>query len=114
MAGRAQEAINRLRSVAVVEPGNILLDETYLQRLAVSLLFTWRLAEEAIPVIEFMAELYPSSAPAQVMLAEGHILVENYPAAIKVYSRYLDQHPNDTGAQSRLEWLRSSKLEDKK
>ena len=114
VVGRAKEATNTLRSVAVVEPGNILLNETYLQRLAVSLLFTWGLAEEAIPVIEFMAELYPSSVPAQVMLAEGQILVENYPAAIKVYSRYLDQHPNDTSAQSRLEWLRSRKLEDEK
>jgi tetratricopeptide (TPR) repeat protein len=111
VAGRAEEAINELRADAAAEPGHILLDETYLQRLAVSLLFTWGLAEEAMPVIELMIERYPSSASAQGLLAEGLILLEDYPAAIEVISRYLEQYPNDAGAQSRLEWLRSRNLE---
>jgi outer membrane protein assembly factor BamD (BamD/ComL family) len=64
-----------------------------------------------MPVVEFMAERYPSSVRAQGMLVEGYILVENYSAAIEVISRYLAQYPNDAGAQARLEWLRSRNLE---
>jgi tetratricopeptide (TPR) repeat protein len=111
VTGRAEEAIDELRAAADVEPGHVLLDEIYLGRLAVSLLYTWGLAHEAMPVLEFMAERDPSSVRAQAMLAEGYILVENYPAAIEVFSRYLEQHPDDTGARARLEWLRSRNRE---
>lgn len=107
VAGRAEEAIAQLRSIAEVEPAHMLLDETYLRRLAISLLRTWGLGEEAIPVIEFWAERYPASIDAQQMLAEGHILIGDYPAAIDIYSRLLEQNPDNSRSRSRLEWLRS-------
>ncbi|HLF13056.1 MAG TPA: hypothetical protein VJA26_17785, partial [Gammaproteobacteria bacterium] len=107
VAGRAEQAINELRAVAGVEPNHIFLDEAHLQRLAVSLLYTWGFAKEAMPLIEFTAERYPSSAQAQAMMAEGYVLIENYPAAIEVLSKYVQQHPNDAGAQARLEQVRN-------
>jgi hypothetical protein len=106
LAGRADEAIKRLRSVVAVEPDHALLDVSYLWRLNSNLLFTWGLGKEAIPVIEFMRERYPDSG-APVLLAEAHILTGNYPAAIDLYSKYLERYPNDPIAQSRLAWLGS-------
>ena len=68
---------------------------------------TWGLAEEVMPVNRFRAELYPSSVGAQRMLAEGHIRVGDYPAAIEIYSRLLERNPDDSRSKSRLEWLRN-------
>ncbi len=67
---------------------------------------TWGLAEEVMPVIEFWVELYPSSDGAQVVLAQGHIDVGDYPAAIEVYRRLLERFPDNSFLTSRLEWLR--------
>jgi hypothetical protein len=39
--------------------------------LAFALIFTWDLAGETIPVLEFAVERYPSSVPARAMLAEA-------------------------------------------
>lgn len=44
------------------------------------------LRAEAMPVIRFRAELYPSSVGAQRMLAEDYIDSRDYPAAVEVYS----------------------------
>ena len=107
LAGQADHAIDELRALRESEPDNILLNETYLQRLVWSLRDTWGLTEKAMPVIEFRAELYPTSVGAQRMLAEGHIDVGDYAAAIEVYSRLLEQNPDDSHSRSRLEWLHS-------
>jgi hypothetical protein len=107
LAGQADHAIDEVRSLRETEPGHILLNESYLERLVWSLSNTWGLAEEAMPVIRFRAELYPSSVRAQWMLAEGYIGVGDYPAAIEVYSNLLEQNPDDSWSRSRLEWLRN-------
>ena len=106
IAGQADQAIDEVRALRETEPDHILLQETYLQRLVWSLGGTWGLAEEVMPVIEFWAELHPSSARAQITLAEGHIDVGDYAAAIEVYSRMLERDPDDSFSRSRLEWLR--------
>lgn len=114
VAGRAEEAINELRSVASVEPNHILLNEDYLFRIAFSLLYSWGLAKEAIPVLEFTAERYPSSRQAPRMLAEGYVLVESYAAAIEVLSKFVQQNPNSAGAQAMLEGVRKLASEKNK
>ncbi len=106
IAGRGDEAISKLRSVASVEPNHALLNLNNLQRLNAHLVFTWGLGKEAIPVIEFMMERYPASG-GQALLAEAHILAGNYETAIDIYSKFLEQNPNNSIARSRLEWLRS-------
>ena len=106
VAGRGDEAISRLRSEAAVEPNHILLSQESLQRLSLILLFTWGLGKEAIPVIDLLMERYPSPA-AQGLLAEAHATAGDYQAAIDVYSKYLEQYPNDANARARLESLRS-------
>ena len=63
-------------------------------------------AEEAMPVIRFRAELFPSSVGAQRMLAEGYIDLEDYPAAIDVLSSIVEQDPDNDRAKARLEWAR--------
>ena len=62
-----------------------------------------------MPVIKFRAELYPTSADALWDLAEGHIVLGDYPAAIEVYNRLLEQDPDDKDdyIKPRLEWLHS-------
>jgi dienelactone hydrolase len=106
IAGHADQAIDEVRALRETEPDHIFLQETYLERLVYSLSGTWGLAEEVMPVIEFWAELYPSSARAQWMLAEGHIDGGDYAAAVEVYSRLLERDPDDSFLRSRLEWLR--------
>ena len=108
--GRGDEAIGRLRLVAASEPNHLLLNEANLQRLNANLLFTWGLGKEALPVIEFMAERYPSPL-AEVLRAEAQIVTGNYPAATDVYTRLVEQYPNNAIARTRLEWLRSQPAE---
>ena len=93
VAGKAENAIDKVRALREAQPDHILLNETYLQRLVWSLSGTWGLAEEVMPVIRFRAELHPTSVGAQWMLAEGYIDVGNFPAAIEVYSRLQEQNP---------------------
>jgi len=107
LAGRADRAIDEVRGLRETYPDHILLDEQYLRRLVLSLSNTWGFTEEVMPVIRFRAELYPSSVDARRMLAEGHIRVGDYPVAIEVYSRLVEQNPDDSYSKSRLEWLRS-------
>ena len=107
LAGQADEAIDEVRILRETQPDNILLNETYLERLVWSLRNTWGLTEEVMPLIMFRAELYPSSVGAQRMLAQGHTDVGDYPAAIEVYSRLLETNPDDSYSRSQLAWLRS-------
>ena len=107
IAGKAEEAIDEVRALRETQPDHILLNETYLERLVWSLRSTWGLNEEAMPVIRFRAELYPSSVGAQQMLAQGHTAVGNYTEAIEVYSRLLETNPDDSYSRSQLSWLRS-------
>jgi predicted Zn-dependent protease len=58
-------------------------------------------------MIELNAELHPESNRAQVNLAEAYAAVGNDAAAIEVYTRYVEQHPDDARARSRLEGLRN-------
>ncbi len=107
IAGQAEQAIAEIRALQETESDHILLQETYLQRLAWSLVGTWGLAEQAMPVIKFTAELYPASVNTQWMLAEGHKDVGDYAAAIEAYNRLLEQNPDNDYIKSQLEWLRS-------
>ncbi len=107
LAGRADQAIDEVRALRETEPDHILLQETYLQRLVWSLSNTWGLSEEAMPIIRFTAELYPSSVRAQRMLAEVHVDLREYAPAIEVYRALLGRNPEDKYILSRLEWLRS-------
>jgi hypothetical protein len=58
-----------------------------------SLLYTWGLAKEALPFLRYTAERYPASVQAQAILADGYVLLENYPAAIDILSKFVAQHP---------------------
>jgi dienelactone hydrolase len=69
VAGRASDAMTRLRSLATADPNHVLLKESSLLRLIASLQFTWALTKEIRPVIEFTIERYPASAGAREMLA---------------------------------------------
>jgi hypothetical protein len=106
VAGRAEQAIARLRVAAATGPDHLLLDEMYLDRLVQNLLFTWSLADEALPVIELFRELYPQSMLARYLIGEAHALRDDYPAAIATYERILEEYPDDAGAKARLEALR--------
>jgi predicted Zn-dependent protease len=106
LAGRIEEAIRELREVAAIGVHHLLLEDShFLERIAYSLAFSWGLREEAVRVIEFDAELHPTSARAQSNLAETYVALENHAAAIDVYRRYLERHPDDTRVRSRLEEL---------
>ena len=107
IAGQAELAIAEVYSLRETDPDHVLLNETYLQRLVWSLRDTWGRAEDAMPVIEFMVELYPNSVAARRMLAKGYTDVEDYPAAIEVYIQLLAQDPDDDYIRSRLQWLQS-------
>ncbi len=106
IAGQADRAIAEVRALQETEPEHILLQETYLLRLAWSLGGTWGFAERAMPVIQFTAELYPTSVNTQRMLAEGYKDVGDYPAAIEAYGKLLEQNPDNDYVKSQLEWLR--------
>jgi predicted Zn-dependent protease len=107
VAGRGEEAVRRLRAVATVDPDHLLLRQMYLDRLAQHLLFTWGLADEALPAIDFMIDLYPEARIGRYLAAEAQVLREDYAAAIDIYERVLEEHPDDANVKTRLESLRS-------
>jgi hypothetical protein len=107
VAGRTADAIRDLRAAEAVEPNHFMLQQNNLDRAIASLLFTWGLARETIPVIEFMGERYPSPR-AQGLLAEAYVLAGDTPAAIAVLSRVAEQYPDaEAFAQRRIEALRA-------
>ena len=109
VAGEAEQAVERVRALRETTPDHILLGETTLARLVFSFRDTWGFYEKVMPVIRFRAELYPTSADALWDLAEGQIHFRDYPAAIEVYNRLLEQDPDDKDnyIKPRLEWLHS-------
>ena len=111
ITGKAESAISQLRALREKQPNHDLLQEENLGRLIVSLSDTWGLTKEATPVIRFVVELYPDSARALWMLAENHIDMHDYPSAISVYNRLLEQDPDDNLGyiKPRLGWLHSQK-----
>lgn len=104
--GRSGEAIAALRALAASSPADELLTEASLGRLCISLLYTWNLAEQTLPLAELSLELYPMSGGAKSLLAETHVALENFPAAIAVYEDLVAQFPDEVGLKSRLEALR--------
>jgi predicted Zn-dependent protease len=108
VAGRAAEAIRELRAVAAAEPGHFMLQQNNLDRAIASLLFTWGLARETIPVIEFMGERYPSPRAPHGYLAEAYLLAGDTAAAIDALTRLGQQYPDAAaGVQRRIDALRA-------
>lgn len=105
--GQADEAVVELRTLAAATPAHPMLTEFNLGRLCVSLLQTWELAEQTLPLIEYMLELYPTSVNGKVLMAEAQTALANYPAAIALYEQLLTQFPGQPQITSRLEQLRS-------
>jgi dienelactone hydrolase len=104
--GDTGEAIAELRVLSATTPNHTLLTEFNLGRLCTSLLFTWNLAEQTLPLVEFVSELYPSSPNAKMMLGETQAALGNTAAAIAAYEQLLERLPGNPGVQSRLEELR--------
>jgi dienelactone hydrolase len=107
--GQTDGAVRELRALAASAPDHSLLTESSLQRLCVSLLYTWNLAAQTLPLIEFSLELYPSSGGGRALLGDAQAQLENYPAAIAAYEDLLRQFPGDPGLEARLEWLRKQR-----
>jgi len=105
--GKADEAVVELRTLAATATAHPMLSEFNLGRLCVSLLQTWELAEQTLPLVEYMLELYPTSVNGRVLLGEAQTALENYPAAIAVYEQLLTQFPGEPQITSRLEQLRN-------
>ena len=109
VAGRAGEAIDGLRTLAAASPNDPLLTEFNLGRLCASLLYTWNLAQETLPLAEFTLERYPTSPNAKTLVAETQALLGNYAAAIQKYEELVAQFPGNAGIQARLDALRSQR-----
>ena len=105
--GESATAIAELRTLAKIAPDHWLLAENTFARLWVSMFFTWNLAEQSLPLVEFAVERYPESTNAQAMLAETQAALANYPAAIAAYERVLAKSPDNLNIAARLEALRS-------
>ena len=105
--GDAETAIEKLRMADEADTKRVVLDQVHLERLGVSLLYTWGLAKEALPFLRYAAERYPASVQAQAILADGYVLIENYSAAIDILSKLVAQHPDNVGVRARLEQVRA-------
>ncbi len=110
-AGRAQQAVDELRSAAGTDAVRVSLDEAHLERLETVLLYTWGLAAESLPLVEFTADRYPSSARAQGMLVDLYVELRKYSEAVAVLTRYNQQHPDDAGAQALLQRVKKLQAE---
>ena len=106
---QADAAIGKVRDLRETQPNHVLLDQEYLNRIVFSLRGTWGLDREILPVLDFIVELYPTSANALYMLAEGQIALGEYSAAIEIYEGLLVLDPDDKDnyIKRRLEWLQS-------
>ena len=109
VGGEAERATAELRAAAAAGL-NPSVDEIHLQRLAISVLYTWGLAKEGLPLVQYLAEQCPSSNTAQGMLRRATSWSRTTSAAIEVLNKYTREHPNDAGAHTRPEEVR--KLED--
>lgn len=108
VAGRAADAVAKLRAAAGAAPNHVLLERMSLEQLAQNLVLTFGLGEEALPVIEFLVERYPESVWGRYLLGEAHVLRGDDTAAIAVFERILAEYPDNTGVKARLESLRSA------
>ena len=104
--GDAEAAIGRLRAVDEVEAGRAGLDQAHLERLGISLLYTWGLAKETLPLLRFTVERYPASGQARRTLIEANVQLGNYAAAIEILNAVLQQNPNNAGVRARLDGIR--------
>jgi dienelactone hydrolase len=109
VSGQGDQAIAELRLLASSEPEHAMLTEFSLGRLCVSLLYTWNLPEQTLPLVEFGAELYPSSPAGQVMLGETYATLGNNPAAIAAYEEALKLLPGNPQITALIERLRSQR-----
>ena len=107
IAGEAEQAIEKIRSLSTVAPNHMLLEETYLERLVWSLRDTWGFNDRVMPVIRLRAELFPDSVGAQHMLADGYFNIGDHASAKQIFKRLLEQNPEDQYSKSRLESLLS-------
>ena len=105
--GDAETAVEKLRMADEAGMQRVVLDQFHRLRLGYSLLYTWGLAKEALPFLRYTAERYPASVPAQTMLADGYVLIENYSAAIDILSKVVAQYPDNVGVRTRLEQVRA-------
>jgi pimeloyl-ACP methyl ester carboxylesterase len=110
--GKGESAIEQLR--AADGANRAALDQTHLERLAVSLLYTWGLAKESVPLLAFTTERYPASVQAREMLVDAHVMLENYTAAIEILSAFVQQYPDNPGARARLDEVRKLQNERRK
>jgi hypothetical protein len=69
--GRADDAVRELQALAAVNPDHTLLRQMTLERLAVSLMLTWDLATESLPLLRFAQEIHPESVTLRSLLAEA-------------------------------------------
>jgi hypothetical protein len=106
LSGQSDEAVVELRSLAATRRDDALLTEFSLDRLCTSLLFTWNLAQQTLPLVELTLELYPSSPTTTMLLGETQAMVGDTPAAIAAYQRLLERFPGNPGIKARLEELR--------
>jgi hypothetical protein len=112
--GNAEAAIGRLRAVDEVEAGRAALDQVHLERLGVSLIFTWGLAKETLPLLKYTVERYPASGQARRTLIEAYVQLGNYAAAVEILNAVLRQNPNNEGARWRLDQIRKLAKERRK
>jgi cytochrome c-type biogenesis protein CcmH/NrfG len=75
----------------------------------VSLLYSWSLAEQVQPVVEFALERYPASIGLKATLADAHTMRGDYAAAVAVYEQLLQQLPDEPAIKARLESLRNQR-----
>ncbi len=102
VAGNGEQAVRELRAVAAVDPHHALLQEERLWRIQLSLAASYGLAREALPLIEYTAEL-PGVAAGARTLATAYYRLDDLPHAQTVLGRYLERYPDDKGAQALLE-----------
>jgi hypothetical protein len=109
VSGQGDQAITELRLLAAGEPEHPILTEFNLGRLCISLLYTWNLPEQTLPLVEFGAELYPSSPRGKALLGETYAMLGNVPAAIAAYEEVLTLLPGNPEIAALLERLRSQR-----
>jgi hypothetical protein len=105
--GDAETAVEKLRMADEAGTQPVVLDQSHRLRLGYSLLYTWGLAKEALPFLRYTAERYPAAVPAQTILADGYVFIENYSAAIDILSKVVAQHPDNADVRARLEQVRA-------
>jgi len=105
VAGKALQAVEKVRALRAVVPDHVLLNETYLERLVWSLGNTWGFYEKLMPVIKLRIELFPESDGAQHMLADAYVEMGNPESAKRIFEQLLVKNPEDQYVKYRLDSL---------